>query len=68
MIKKKPAQKDNLLLILEQIKANHSITRSELSKILAISPPAISKNIEILLSKGIIKEIGFKNLVEEESL
>lgn len=48
----------NQALILEKIKQCGSISRAELSKQLGLSAPSISKNIELLLEKGIILETG----------
>ncbi len=48
----------NQALILEKIKECGLISRAELSKQLGLSAPSISKNIELLLEKGIILETG----------
>lgn len=48
----------NQILILDKIKSKGEISRAQLSKILGLSAPSISKNIELLLDKGIIIEAG----------
>lgn len=48
----------NQILILDKIKERGEISRAQLSKTLGLSPPSISKNIDILLDKGIIIEAG----------
>ncbi len=48
----------NQILIIDNIKANPTITITELNKIIGISTTAIENNIKKLKNKGLIKRIG----------
>lgn len=48
----------NQELIVEEIRRHKQLSRSELAKMLKLSNPSISKNVEDLESKGLIIEVG----------
>lgn len=51
-------RRTNQRLIIEHLRQKGSLSRADLSKVLSLSAPSISSNIEQLLEKGIIKEVG----------
>lgn len=48
----------NQLLIIKEIRQNGQLSRSELAKRLKLSNPSVSKNVDDLISKGLIVETG----------
>ncbi len=55
--------------IIDEIKKNGDVTQTEIAEKAAVTPSSISRNIEALMERGIIKKIsfdGYKILPESE--